>query len=347
MAALDWADPLPSTSTVSSSTSSAVPDFLDTLEGELSFFRALVHHRLVGPDKHWHMLGIVQNIKHHNPKESTAVTAEQLWAKYRQSYDEDVLHKTWEEQQESYMEDETEPPPDDDSSSTSSTSIVSRITARIFPKRDFSLAPEEPLAIQAFERGRLPPDEPPQSPPDAPLREVEYELPAGEGAEEDEDKKPALKSPRKRAGADKVSPRKKKAKTAAGLDEEGSGSELSELTDQDDDEEEEGDDDEGESEEAEADSVLEEGTTPSRIDEEEEAEEEPASKGKRRAPTAASRGPPSSKRTRNARSASVATSDSRTAAERKKDQSTPAAATRSSKSRATNSGRKAPPKKRK
>ncbi|GAA5974466.1 hypothetical protein JCM21900_000541 [Sporobolomyces salmonicolor] len=285
MAALEWADPLPSISAPPSATSSAVPDFLDTLEGELSFFRALVHHRLVGPDKHWEMLGVVQNMKHHNPKECSAVTAEQLWSKYRESYDEDVLHKTWEEQQEGYMEDETEPP-NDDSSSTSSSSIVARINARIFPKRDFSLAPEEALAVRAFERGRLPPDEPPQSPPDGPLREVEYELPAEEGAEEDEEQKAAPRSPRKRVGADRVSPRKKKARTAAEQEEEGSGSELSELTDQDDDEEEEGDEEEGESEEAEADSVLEEGTTPSRIDEEEEAEEEPASKGKRRAPSA-------------------------------------------------------------
>jgi len=220
-----------------------------------------------------------------------------------------------------------------------------KVYGRTFPRTEFSLEPEENILSTAFGRGKKSPEDREESPADAPLKPVFYE-PIEEEEEkkvEVEERKPMTRSPRKRVATEKAqaaiaSPRRKKAKPTN--TEEDSGSELSDLTDDEDEEDEEELEEDGEGSGGEdADSNAEEGTVASQIDEEEE-EEEPEPTGRKRKAAGglhslvncrtranlvaftANRKPPPSKR-RNARSASVATSDSRTAAERRKDQSTP------------------------
>ncbi|GAA6059572.1 hypothetical protein JCM10212_000628 [Sporobolomyces blumeae] len=366
MPALPWTEPLPplasaSTSrssprlTASSSSSTSSSEYLSTAEGELAFFRALVSHRLVGPDKHFEAIALDEALR----KQGKKVSVDEVWAKFRTVYDEAVLDKTWADQELAAIEAEKAEldaalnEEDDDGSDAQSSSHSSSATAtdraysRVFAKSEFSLDPDAGTVIRSFERGMRGPGEGPESPVDAPLREVFFDpdkdvkrpkREAGDkAAKGDKDRKPtsmaSTRSPRKRVASEKAaaaaasaaSPRKRKGKQTAEVE---SGSELSELTD-DDEEVNEDDEDGDEREDDESvngtveDSGAEDGTAASQIDEEAEEEDpEPAGSRKRKAPT--SRGPPtSSKRTRNARSASVATSDSRTAAERRKDQSTP------------------------
>jgi len=49
----------------------------------------------VGPEKHFHVLAVVQDIRNHSGK---AVDVDQVWEKYREVYDEKVLETTWAEQ---------------------------------------------------------------------------------------------------------------------------------------------------------------------------------------------------------------------------------------------------------
>ncbi|BGP20161.1 hypothetical protein JCM10213_000754 [Rhodosporidiobolus nylandii] len=108
MASLDWAPPLPPSSAPPSAAATPAPDaapsFLDSPSGELALFRALVAHRLVGPTKHWDMVGVLLNLRAHaSAGETRGLTAEDVWRKYRELYDEEVLERVWEEQQEQLL----------------------------------------------------------------------------------------------------------------------------------------------------------------------------------------------------------------------------------------------------
>ncbi|GAA5887700.1 hypothetical protein JCM16303_003730 [Sporobolomyces ruberrimus] len=393
MTSLAFAAPLPPPTLPepSSRLPQAPADFLSTPQGELSFFRSLVSHRLVGPDKHFHLLGVVRDISNHAGK---YVGFDQVWEKYREVYNEEVLETTWADQVRSALSrypqfaantrsissfwnrtmqeitvierDGIErrdegfndiDPPILEKDDLEALEFASRPLSRIFPQVEFSLDPEEFLSVTAFERGQRNLGDPPDSPAEAPLREIFYE-PEEENVEANkpdastEDKK---RSPRKRiatpkaaanAAAAVASPRKKKAKQVA---EEASGSELSDLTDDEEDDEDQDDEEEGGSPEEtageDAESYLEDGTAASHHEGEEEEEEEeeapePATSRKRKA-APGRKVSATSKRTRNARSASVATADSRTAADRKKDQATATPTTRGRGRVAGGSGKKA------
>lgn len=198
--------------------------------------------------------------------------------------------------------------------------LATKPYSRTFPLVDFSLDPEEFLATTAFERGQRNPDDPPDSPAEAPLKEIFYEPEdeSSEGAQKGETDKPEerKRSPRKRIATPKAaanlaaaatsvaSPRRKKGKQTA--TEEASGSELSELSDEDDEDEDEEpaeEEDAGESHEETAgegedvESYGGDGAPASQNgdeegeeeEEEEEAPEPAAKRGKRRAPGQSSR----------------------------------------------------------
>lgn len=97
MEAPSFCDPLPAPPPDASTSKlpAAPPDFLSTPQGELSFFRSIVYHRLVGPEKHFNLLAVVRNIRNHAGKH---VDIDQVWEKYRQVYNEEVLETTWADQ---------------------------------------------------------------------------------------------------------------------------------------------------------------------------------------------------------------------------------------------------------
>jgi hypothetical protein len=63
-------------------------DFLDTLEGELSFFRAVMHIRPVGLHRHFHVLSIRNAIY---KETGTLVTADSIWRKLQSCYELEAL----------------------------------------------------------------------------------------------------------------------------------------------------------------------------------------------------------------------------------------------------------------
>ncbi|GAA5966895.1 hypothetical protein JCM3765_001290, partial [Sporobolomyces pararoseus] len=345
MEPLTFTDPLPAPTPLETSSKlpPAPPDFLSTPQGELSFFRSIVYHRLVGPEKHFNLLGVVRDIRNHAGKH---VEFDQVWEKYREVYNEEVLETTWADQELTAIErDGLESrineldPPILKKSELESLDLASKPYSRIFPLVEFSLNPEEYLATTAFERGQRGPEDAPDSPIEAPLREIFYEPEEVTETVKVEQEKPEEKkrSPRKRIATPKAaanaaaaiaSPRRRRTKQQVA--DEASGSELSDLTDDDEEEEQDEDEEGGESQDETAgedgESYLEDGTVASHNGEEEDEEVEEEGQGrpsrKRKAP-ASRRGSNGTKRTRNARSTSVATSDSRTAADRKKEQATP------------------------
>jgi MRG-binding protein len=62
--------------------------FLDTLEGEISFFRSLMRARPVGLHRHFHVLSIREWIRRDTKAE---VSPEDIWAKLRSCYELDIL----------------------------------------------------------------------------------------------------------------------------------------------------------------------------------------------------------------------------------------------------------------
>ncbi|GAA5892850.1 hypothetical protein JCM6882_000595 [Rhodosporidiobolus microsporus] len=109
-----WAPPRPAPPARSPSTA-AIPSspplhlstpasFLSTPSGELALFRALVSHRLVGPTKHWDMVGVLTNLRAHVPAERLkGLRAEDVWSKYAEMYSVETLERVWEEQQEQLL----------------------------------------------------------------------------------------------------------------------------------------------------------------------------------------------------------------------------------------------------
>ncbi|EPQ54433.1 hypothetical protein GLOTRDRAFT_93941 [Gloeophyllum trabeum ATCC 11539] len=62
--------------------------FLDTVEGEISFFRSIMRTRPVGIHRHFHVLSMRTNI---HKDTGHLVTVEEIWDKLRQCYDLDTL----------------------------------------------------------------------------------------------------------------------------------------------------------------------------------------------------------------------------------------------------------------
>lgn len=62
--------------------------FLDTVNGEIAFFRAITHARPVGINRHFHLLAVQQHIKN---DAGQLVPIEQLWAKLESLYSLDAL----------------------------------------------------------------------------------------------------------------------------------------------------------------------------------------------------------------------------------------------------------------
>lgn len=97
MAPLAFTEALPAPSDLESAQKlpPAPADFFSTPQGELSFFRSIVYHRLVGPEKHFNVLGVVRDIETHSGKH---VEVEEVWKKYGQVYNQEVLETTWADQ---------------------------------------------------------------------------------------------------------------------------------------------------------------------------------------------------------------------------------------------------------
>ena len=62
--------------------------FLDTLEGEITFFRSIMRARPIGIHRHFHML-VIRNAIHRDT--GHWVPVEGIWRKLRESYDMDAL----------------------------------------------------------------------------------------------------------------------------------------------------------------------------------------------------------------------------------------------------------------
>lgn len=69
-----------------SSSMSSLP-FLDTVSGEIAFFRCLIYHRPVGKDRLSTMLKIHSEIKESHPLEYLDESEADLWRKYGELYD--------------------------------------------------------------------------------------------------------------------------------------------------------------------------------------------------------------------------------------------------------------------
>lgn len=54
-------------------------------------------HRPVGPDKHWAMVSIALHLKANGQKVGRVEEGE-LWRKYEELYDVEVLEESWEEE---------------------------------------------------------------------------------------------------------------------------------------------------------------------------------------------------------------------------------------------------------
>jgi MRG-binding protein len=61
---------------------------LDTVSGEISFFRSITRHRPVGIHRHFHMLSMQQAIKRDTGMD---VSVEDIWSKLEASYDLEAL----------------------------------------------------------------------------------------------------------------------------------------------------------------------------------------------------------------------------------------------------------------
>ena len=62
--------------------------YLDTLEGEITFFRSIMRARPIGIHRHFHML-VIRNAIHRDT--GHWVEVEDLWRKLRECYDMDAL----------------------------------------------------------------------------------------------------------------------------------------------------------------------------------------------------------------------------------------------------------------
>lgn len=62
--------------------------FLDTVDGEIAFFRAVMRARPVGIHRHFHVLAMRNGIYRETGR---WVPVEDLWAKLRECYDLDML----------------------------------------------------------------------------------------------------------------------------------------------------------------------------------------------------------------------------------------------------------------
>ncbi|GAA6057115.1 hypothetical protein JCM3770_002087 [Rhodotorula araucariae] len=257
MAALQWAPPAPRRSATGSPAPAVPDDVLSMADGELALFRALVDHRLVGPAKHWDMVGVLHRLRAY-----PALTASDVWTKYRELYDPATLDQVWDEQQEQLLPTPSptpspSPSPAPSPSPSRDPALARRIARAFFPPRDFSLLPRSsstsepdpapdpevdlaPLARAAFERGRLPAGAPRESPvpDDAPLRAVSVPLAVSSGGG-------GATSLRKRttAASGAASPRKKAKGGGAGAGGVGAGGDESELSELSEDDDDDGDDD--------------------------------------------------------------------------------------------------------
>ncbi|SCV68252.1 BQ2448_373 [Microbotryum intermedium] len=151
-----------SSSSSSSSPSTSRSSYLSTVPGELAFFRALIYHRPIGPDRHWEMLSVALKFRNYcrsrvsegfeEYRNAENVEMRDFWDKYDECYDLEQLEKTWENEQ--YEEDSNSeansPPvstrsdagvPQDTSPRKSSTKPPSAPAwiFRRFPPRPFSL----------------------------------------------------------------------------------------------------------------------------------------------------------------------------------------------------------------
>ncbi|SCZ90061.1 BZ3500_MvSof-1268-A1-R1_Chr1-3g01752 [Microbotryum saponariae] len=185
-----WVPPLSSSakaedSTSSSSSSSPSPStspssYLSTVPGELAFFRALIYHRPIGPDRHWEMLSVALKFRNYcrsrvsegfeEYRDAENVEMRHFWDKYDECYDLAELEKTWEDEQ--YEEDSNSeansPPvstrsdvgaPQEASSRKSSTKPPSAPAwiSRRFPPRPFSLLVSYPPPASSLSSTVTPP----------------------------------------------------------------------------------------------------------------------------------------------------------------------------------------------
>ena len=64
------------------------PSFLDTLEGEITFFRSIMRARPIGIHRHFHML-VIRNAIYRDTGQWVPV--DDMWRKLRECYDMDAL----------------------------------------------------------------------------------------------------------------------------------------------------------------------------------------------------------------------------------------------------------------
>lgn len=65
-----------------------VDSYLDTLEGEITFFRSIMRARPIGIHRHFHML-VIRNAIHRDT--GNWVPVDEIWTKLRKCYDMDAL----------------------------------------------------------------------------------------------------------------------------------------------------------------------------------------------------------------------------------------------------------------
>ncbi|KZT56329.1 hypothetical protein CALCODRAFT_497498 [Calocera cornea HHB12733] len=124
-------------------------DFLDTVSGEIAFFRGIMQARPVGMNRHFHMLTVQQHIKEAT---KTTVALEALWDKLDSLYDLQKL-----ENMDVSEEDESPPQmdiplPESDGSASLSSPAIRKVIFHPHFREEFSLPQEEYEPIVAQRR---------------------------------------------------------------------------------------------------------------------------------------------------------------------------------------------------
>ncbi|KAE9387401.1 hypothetical protein BT96DRAFT_867439 [Gymnopus androsaceus JB14] len=127
------------------------PAFLDTVEGEISFFRSVMRARPIGMNQHFHVLTMRTSI---HKDTGHWVAADELWQKLKSCYDIDALNAIDVEAEgyEMSLHNKSTPSTDDN------------LMTHPFFREEFSLPPEHSLESIASERRLNTIPSPPSSP---------------------------------------------------------------------------------------------------------------------------------------------------------------------------------------
>ncbi|KAL8283207.1 hypothetical protein RQP46_005985 [Phenoliferia psychrophenolica] len=205
-------------------------NWLNTVDGEMAFFRTLIDCRPVGSAKHWTMIDLTLRLKKTAPEVFHQLGVEEPWKKYNEVYNSKFLH-----------EDPTKAGDTDSAEAQAATPTDKDDAAPVdgFESAEFSLEPlarlDPAFADLKHDRCLRGPDDP-VSPEPSPLRDFPLYHPPAAAT-----KAGAAATKKKRIGADEDhadGPAAKKVASAPAAKQDDQSSDVSELTDLEDEAEE-------------------------------------------------------------------------------------------------------------